>query len=225
MKINPLERIQFSRRKILESKNFTSCIETNLKYDVKLIKKKSNPRSNRRIGASSNLFRVNNFRARSLVNGARKRALSPPQKWVATNRCGGVEHRVFSPRRISLKTRLVESSTRRENPREEPLPSSLSPSPPRGTKSGSLVNARGNAKRAKSCAPRGGGGGGGGNDTIRFCRRQSSCRLITTPLASPSRPSPPSSRSQTPGTNVTEWLSQAGTSVKSHLPWPLTSRQ
>lgn len=40
MKINPLERIQFSRRKILESKNFTSCIETNLKYDVKLIKKK-----------------------------------------------------------------------------------------------------------------------------------------------------------------------------------------
>lgn len=142
---------------------------------------------------------------------------------MATNRCGGVEHRVFSPRRISLKTRLVESSTRRENPREEPLPSSLSPSPPRGTKSGSLVNARGNAKRAKSCAPR--AGGGGGNDTIRFCRRQSSCRLITTPLASPSRPSPPSSRSQTPGTNATEWLSQAGTSVKSHLPWPLTSRQ
>lgn len=126
----------------------------------KINKKKFNSRSNRRIGASSNLFRVNNFRARSLVNGARKRALSPPQKWVATNRCGGVEHRVFSPRRISLKTRLVESSTRRENPREEPLPSSLSPSPPRGTKSGSLVNARGNAKRAKSCAPRGGGGGG-----------------------------------------------------------------
>lgn len=219
MKESSSREEKFSNRKISHH-----CIETNLKYDVKLIKKKSNPRSNRRIGASSNLFRVNNFRARSLVNGARKRALSPPQKWVATNRCGGVEHRVFSPRRISLKTRLVESSTRRENPREEPLPSSLSPSPPRGTKSGSLVNARGNAKRAKSCAPRG-GGGGRGNDTIRFCRRQSSYRLITTPLASPSRPSPPSSRSQTPGTNATEWLSQAGTSVKSHLPWPLTSRQ
>lgn len=45
-----------------------------------------------------------------------------------------------------------------------------------------------------------------------------------TPLASPSLVPPSSSRSQTPGTNATEWLSQPGTSVKSHLPWPLTSR-
>lgn len=45
-----------------------------------------------------------------------------------------------------------------------------------------------------------------------------------TPLASPSLVPPSFSRSQTPGTNATEWLSQPGTSVKSHLPWPLTSR-